>query len=192
MLNIETAPIGVLRDIRLDELDMMLEWRNAPNVRRNMYTQHVISNKEHLAWWGRVSADRSQQYLMYEFEGVPVGIVAFNSLDVVSKTASWAFYASPVAISGTGARMEFLAIEHAFKVLNLYKLQCEVFDFNKAVIKLHKKFGFNVEEIFCQHRLVGGKYFDVYRLALLCKDWESIRTKMYSKFTKSLLRSQSS
>lgn len=192
MLNIETAPLGVLRDIRLDELNMMLEWRNSPNVRRNMYTQHVISHKEHLAWWGRVGVDPSQQYLMYEFEGVPVGIVAFNALDVDSKTAFWAFYASPTAISGTGARMEFLALEHAFKVLNLHKLQCEVFAFNETVIKLHKKFGFNVEEIFRQHRIVGAKYFDVYRLTLLCEDWESIRTAMYSKFTKSLLRSKTS
>ena len=43
--------IGYLRDLHLNDLSLILEWRNSPKVRKNMYSQHEITIKEHLKWW---------------------------------------------------------------------------------------------------------------------------------------------
>lgn len=166
-----TFNIGKIRDIRIDELELMRNWRNAPNVRANMYTRHEISKEEHLAWWKEISMRDDQRYFMYEFEEMPKGIVAFTGIDEVSGNSSWAFYASPDAAKGTGSRMEFLALDYAFDVLKLHKLCCEVLAFNTPVIKLHQKYGFQVEGIFREQHLVDGEYVDVYRLGILAPDW---------------------
>lgn len=176
--------LGLLRSIGTNELEMMLAWRNAPNVRANMYTRHEISLQEHLEWWGRVQRRDDQQYFMYEFEGKPTGIVGFTELDTANSISSWAFYAAPDAPKGTGSRMEFLALDYAFTNLHLHKLACEVLAFNAAVIKLHQKFSFKVEGVLREHHLVDSEYVDVYKLGLLSREWEAHRSVMYTKLLK--------
>ncbi|MCL7751319.1 UDP-4-amino-4,6-dideoxy-N-acetyl-beta-L-altrosamine N-acetyltransferase [Guyparkeria hydrothermalis] len=176
---------GQIRDIRDEELELILSWRNAPNVRKNMYTQHEISLDEHLAWWQRVREERkNQKYLMYEKSGRPLGVVSFNDIDVQNERAMWAFYAAPEAPRGTGLAMEFLALDYAFREIGLHKLSCEVLAFNTPVIKLHKRFGFSVEGIFRAHHKIGGEFVDVYRLGMLAGEWKTARPDLEEKLAK--------
>ncbi|NUT79799.1 UDP-4-amino-4,6-dideoxy-N-acetyl-beta-L-altrosamine N-acetyltransferase [Pseudomonas brassicacearum] len=176
--------LGQLREINTAELELMLSWRNAPNVRANMYTRHEISLKEHLAWWERVQLRDDQLYFMCEIDGKPTGIVGFNDLDLVNSISSWAFYAAPDAPKGTGSKMEFLALDHAFKHMRLHKLMCEVLAFNAPVIKLHQKFNFKVEGVLREHHSVNGEYVDVYKLGILSREWEAHRSYIYAKLMK--------
>ncbi|HQS02503.1 MAG: UDP-4-amino-4,6-dideoxy-N-acetyl-beta-L-altrosamine N-acetyltransferase [Halothiobacillus sp. 24-54-40] len=172
---------GRLRRIEDSELALMLSWRNAPSVRLNMYTRHEISMDEHLAWWERLRNQSDQNYLMYEKAGKPLGIVAFNNIDLDNRHAFWAFYASPDAPRGVGSFMELLALDYAFDQLNLHKLSCEVFAFNTGVIKLHQKFGFTVEGVFRSHHLVDGAFVEVYRLGVLEDEWLQNRNPLLGK-----------
>lgn len=183
-MGVEMELFGQLRDIHADELKLMLSWRNAPAVRANMYTRHEISLKEHLAWWERVANRADQKYFMYEIEGKPTGIVAFNEINISDAISSWAFYAAPDAPKGTGSKMEFLALDYAFDKMCLHKLSCEVLAFNSAVIKLHQKFNFQVEGILREHHRVESKFVDVYRLGILDREWDAHRSFMREKLTK--------
>ena len=177
------STLGCLRNIRDDELELMRTWRNAPSVRANMYTRHEISPEEHLTWWAKTSLRSDQRYFMYENEGQPLGIVGFMLIDNINGNCSWAFYAAPSAPRGTGSAMEFLALEYAFRTLNLHKLHCEVLAFNMPVVKLHQKFGFQVEGIFREHHKVGDEFFDIYRLGLFSNEWSLKRDEMFNKLT---------
>ena len=176
--------IGHLRPIEETELELMLAWRNAPGVRQNMYTRHEISREEHLSWWVRTRELASQQYFMYEYRGQASGIVAFTGIDRGSLNCSWAFYASPDAPRGTGSRMEFLALEHVFTNMGLHKLYCEVLAFNAAVIKLHQKFGFEIEGVFKEHHRTEDAYTDIYRFGLLSRTWQMKREELLLKVIK--------
>jgi len=175
------SDFGRLRCIEDFELALMLSWRNDPRVRSNMYTRHEISMDEHLAWWDRYRNQQDQIYLMYEKSGMPLGIVAFNSIDLVSRHAFWAFYADPDAPQGVGSFMELLALDYAFDELNLHKLSCEVLAFNARVIRLHQKFGFSVEGVFRSHHLGDGAFVDVYRLGMLEDEWPEKRGQLLGK-----------
>jgi UDP-4-amino-4,6-dideoxy-N-acetyl-beta-L-altrosamine N-acetyltransferase len=177
-------PIGTLRTIRDDELELMLSWRNAPSVRANMYTRHEISIDEHRAWWERTRQRDDQRYFMYENAGKPWGIVGFNAIDPANQHAFWAFYAAPDAPRGTGTFMEFLALDHAFEALKLHKLSCEVLAFNAGVIKLHQKFGFTVEGIFRAQHKMDDQFVDIYRLAMLASEWDVKRPELQAKLEK--------
>lgn len=178
------SSLGCLRAIGSDELELMLSWRNAPPVRANMYTRHEISLDEHLQWWSRISSRADQSYYMYEFQGKPSGIVAFTGIDMANNNSSWAFYASPDAARGTGSRMEYLALECAFRNMQLHKLCCEVLSFNQAVIKLHQKFGFVTEGVLRHQHLVDGSYVDVHRLGLLADEWSAKRDEIQARLLK--------
>lgn len=175
------SKLGYLRAIKPEELELILSWRNAPSVRANMYSRHEISLAEHLAWWERIATRADQQYFMYEYQGSPNGVVAFNGIDSTNQNSSWAFYASPEAPKGTGSRMEYLALEHAFGGIQLHKLCCEVLAFNTPVIRLHEKFGFKVEGILREQHKTNCAFVDVYRLGVLASEWALRREEMLSK-----------
>ena len=175
------SQLGILRSIADVELELMRAWRNEPAVRANMYTQHEISHEEHLAWWAKTKIRADQKYFMYEMAGAPTGIAAFTGIDIQSRNSVWAFYASPTAPRGTGSKMEFLMLEHAFGTLKLHKLYCEVLAFNTPVIKLHQKFGFKAEGVFREQHKVNDDFVDTYRLGILAAEWQEQRQAMYEK-----------
>ncbi|MBL1435356.1 MAG: UDP-4-amino-4,6-dideoxy-N-acetyl-beta-L-altrosamine N-acetyltransferase [Rhodobacteraceae bacterium] len=180
----DTQSIGLLRPMANQDLEMVLEWRNAPKVRENMYTQQVISLNEHQNWWARVKDSDNAKYLIFEVDGVPTGFVSFTSVDLDHKTAEWAFFASSTAVRGTGSKMELLALDFAFSNLGLNKLNCEVLAFNTGVISLHKKFGFLEEGVFRDHKKLGGTFIDVYRLAIFATQWQDIRPKIIDNMSR--------
>ena len=157
------------------ELEMILAWRNNPNVRANMFTNHEISWEEHLAWSEKTRASNDEVYFIYCLDDLPQGVVGFNKINLLNKNSFWAFYAAPDAKRGIGSKMEFLAIEYAFNILELHKLSCEVLDFNMAVINLHKKFGFEIEGVFKENHMIKNQFFDVYRLAIFKSTWNEKR-----------------
>lgn len=170
-----TNELGELRDIQQDELAIMLVWRNAPSVRANMYTNHVISFEEHKNWWNRIQKDKKYRYLMFEHQGKPMGIVAITEINTSKKSASWAFYASPDAPKGTGSRMELLALDTALKQMELFTLNCEVLGFNKPVLRLHEKFGFETIEVIADGHSIDGKFCDIHKLLISAEKWSKIR-----------------
>lgn len=176
--------LGSLRQITSEDLELMRSWRNEPNVRVNMYTQHVISSEEHSTWWNKTKVDLKQRYFMYEFQGVPTGIASFNGIDNQNLNSSWAFYTSPLAAKGTGSKMEFLMIDFSFKELALKKLYCEVLAFNGSVIKLHQKFGFQIEGIFRNQFKIDNDFADIYRLGILSHEWYQLRDDILIKIRK--------
>jgi len=172
------SSIGLLRNINSEDLDQILLWRNAPEVRKNMYSQHEISNQEHLEWWRGVACSDDKKYFIYELNGKPHGVVGITDINHIHSTCSWAFYASQSAPRGIGSCMELLALEYIFHKLNIFKLNCEVFQFNTAVIRLHIKFGFVIEGVFRKSYFINNERMDVVRLALFSNEWAEHRLDM--------------
>lgn len=167
--------MGHLRKIREDEVELMLEWRNAPEVRMYMYNRNEIPRQTHLDWWERTKQRDDCQYFMYEDNRTPLGIVAFTGINRKHANSSWAFYAATNAPRGTGSQMEFLALDHAFGTLDLHKLHCEVLSSNHAVVRLHKKFGFIIEGGFREQFFLDGEFIDIVRLGILREEWSVAR-----------------
>lgn len=178
------SSLGTLRAIRQDELERVLSWRNAESVRRNMYSRHVISSAEHLEWWNSLQGRLDRRYFMYECSGVPLGVVGFSDLGGVDAVGTWAFYADPESPKGTGSKMEFLALDMAFGELGLRKLRCEVLEFNTAVLKLHQKFGFSIEDVPQKQHLYEGEQVGIVQFGLLSSEWQEKRPVILDKLIK--------
>lgn len=126
---------------------MVLEWRNHPDVRAVMLTDHIISSSEHEKWWQNSLINDDRCILILEKNSVPVGVILFNRINQLEKTAWWGFYLDNNSLSQqqkTEAWMqaEKMAINYATDELRLYEMYGDVVYENKAVWLLHKKFGF--------------------------------------------------
>lgn len=175
MKNIKLIPLSQ------EYLDMVLEWRNRLDVRKNMYSSHVITLEEHLLWFERICKDITKKYFIFQLNDRPCGVIGFVDINVESKSSSWAFYSGDTSIRGVGSLMEVAALDYAFNVLELEKLYCEVLEFNDPVIQFHRKHGFLQEGIFKKHHFSEGTFWDVYRLAIFKEDWGRCRDEIANR-----------
>lgn len=135
-----------------DDLPMVLRWRNHPEVRRVMFTNHEISLEEHLAWWEKTRQDASRQVLLFYYHGRPVGVVNFFDIDQQQQSCHWGFYLDSEGCRENVERLniwlglEQAAIEHAFTVIEVTTLYCETLELNRPVHQIHRKFGFEEVE----------------------------------------------
>lgn len=160
------------------------EVRNQESVRKSMYTEHEISLSEHLDWIERLQIDKRQIVFVVLIEGIVSGIVSVNAIDRLHLKSDWAFYLDENVRGGLGAALEFSLIDFAFNELGLEKLNCEVIETNKSVIKLHKKFGF-IEEGFRRDNIIKNDVrIGVFFLGLTKSDWSRDRDKVRSKHEK--------
>jgi hypothetical protein len=154
--------------------ELIRTWRNQDEIRNNMYTNHIISPEEHLAWYQKISRDPSVRYWIFSDDGIKkIGLVYLYDIDLKNRRAFWGIYMGDLRLQGKGigSRVEFAILDYVFFDLNLNKLNCEVLAFNKPAIRFYKKFGFAEEGYFKQHIFRDNRYYDVIRLAVLKDDW---------------------
>jgi UDP-4-amino-4,6-dideoxy-N-acetyl-beta-L-altrosamine N-acetyltransferase len=168
-----TAPKVELRDIRPDDRDRLLVWRNAPEVSAYMYSDHEITPQEHARWFQGIADDPRRAYWIIEMDGAPVGLANLYDIDRVHGRCAWAYYLAEPQVRGrgVGSYVEYVMIERVFGEFGLNKLWCEVLASNEAVWKLHERFGFRQEACFRQHVIKHSLFHDVFGLGLLKSDW---------------------
>lgn len=161
-----------LRALVASDLALILEWRNAPEIRRYMYTKHEISMQEHLAWFERLQCDPKSRWLIYsDSQEQPVGVASFTQHDSTGKIAFWGFYTAPNCVRGTGTGLGYEVVSYAFSELGLHKLNADVLADNVKSLSFHEMLGFKREGLFRDGHFNGEAYIDVARFGILEAEW---------------------
>lgn len=160
----------LVRPMRYEDLEIVLAWRNHPEIRRFMYTQQEISLSEHKSWFRRALRNRNKYLLIFEFHNIPRGFITFERT-IDSKIADWGFYAAPDAPKGTGRQLARSALTYAFAQLKLHKICGQAIDYNERSIKFHLSLGFQQERILREQYFDGQSYHDVVCFGLLASEW---------------------
>ncbi|QEA40063.1 UDP-4-amino-4,6-dideoxy-N-acetyl-beta-L-altrosamine N-acetyltransferase [Pistricoccus aurantiacus] len=160
--------------MQADDLDNVREWRNHPDVRRYMYTQHEISPDEHHQWFMRASQAPGTHLLIFEQNGVACGFVNITQVKQ-GPIADWSFHLAPFAQKGTGFQLGCAVLGHVFDHLTLHKLCGEALAFNERSIRLHRRLSFYQEGLLRDQHFDGVRYHDVHRFGILASDWLKAR-----------------
>lgn len=139
-----------LRKMNNCDLDLVLEWRNHPEVRIFMFNKHEIERKEHYEWFSNNSSRLDKCLLIFEVNKEPSGFIQFQLLDK-KNTACWGFYTSPSSSKGTGRQLGILALRYAFDQLGLDNVCGQALSLNKKSIEFHLNLGFSEEPISDDH-----------------------------------------
>lgn len=157
-----------LRPASDGDSEMILGWRNHPEVRQVMFTNHRISPSEHAAWWRKAMADTRHRQLVMEWDGRPCGTVNFSNIDTANGCCDWGFYFDPDAFPDGLVRlrawneMEKQSMAYATNELHCPTIRCEVIDSNTAVLSMHRRYGFC--ETGRYQRIRGNEMLSVIRL----------------------------
>lgn len=154
-----------------DDLELVLSWRNHPEVRRYMYTQREIPLAAHTHWFARASRDPERHLLVFDLAGISLGFINIHQI-ASGGIAEWGFYVAPDAPKGTGRALGAAALRYAFKAAGLHKLCGQVLAFNTRSISFHLNLGFHREGVLRQQHFDGQQYHDVECFGLLASEWD--------------------
>ena len=167
-----TSTQARVRPLTHQDLEQVLVWRNHPDVRRYMLTQHEISLEEHTRWFHRASQDPSRHLLLFENGAVPLGFVHIHQI-APGGVADWGFYVAPDAPRGTGRQLGRAALHHAFVQAGLHKLCGQALASNERSIRFHLSQGFQQEGILRQQHFHEQRYQDIWCFGLLASEWQA-------------------
>lgn len=160
-----------LRTMGRHDLGIVLHWRNHPEIREFMFTQHEISQDEHRSWFQKASISPDIKLLMFEIDSMPLGFLTFTK-KVQSSVADWGFYVSPDAPKGTGTQLGHAGLEYGFTELHLHKICGQALSHNLNSIRFHKKLGFVQEGLLRDQYSDGRQYYDILHFGILQSEWE--------------------
>ncbi|MBO9469658.1 UDP-4-amino-4,6-dideoxy-N-acetyl-beta-L-altrosamine N-acetyltransferase [Endozoicomonas sp. G2_2] len=163
--------------MRTSDLESVLGWRNHPDVRRYMYTQHEISLDEHRKWFSRASQSDETHLLIFEHANIPSAFVNVTQLRK-SPVAEWSFHLAPHAARGVGARLGIATLDYSFIELQLHKLCGEALGFNERSIRFHSRLGFRQEGLLKDQYFDGSNYYDVVCFGILSSEWSKRREEL--------------
>lgn len=168
--------ITLCREMTKADLDLILQWRNHPEIRRHMYTTHEITREEHALWYSRASVDPRKHLLIYEKNTNPLGFVGITMLND-GRIAEWGFYASPNAMKGTGKDLGDAALSYAFNTLQIYKLCGQALASNERSIRFHERLGFQREGRLRHQHFDGSTYIDVICFGLMHTEFQDSKAQ---------------
>lgn len=162
---------SLIRPMTHSDVERVLAWRNDPEVRRYMYTQHEITLTEHRAWFEQALQNPRKHLLIFEFDNQPLGFVNFNEL-ASGGIADLGFYAAPDAPKGSGRKLGQAALQYAFTQLKLYKICGQTLAHNERSIQFHQAMGFQQEGTLRDQHFDGEYYHHVICFGLLLPEWQ--------------------
>jgi UDP-4-amino-4,6-dideoxy-N-acetyl-beta-L-altrosamine N-acetyltransferase len=154
------------------EKEIVREWRNHADIKKWMYSDHIISNEEHARFIGGLKKDKKNIYwLAKDKSGGYPGVISLNRVDFSNKNAYLGIYTNPYNVKrGTGyVLIECLKVL-AFDKANLHTLKLEVIERNNLAISFYKKAGFCEEGRLRDFVFRDGRWCDVIVMGIMNKD----------------------
>lgn len=144
-------------DLSATETEMVLSWRNHPDVRSRMLHPDEISLNEHLRFIESLKNRSDKRYFLVQKATDYLGVVDLT--DITATSAELGTYANP-DLRGVGKTVMAALIDYAFTTLRLTKLIANVFSDNEKAKYLYSTFNFtetgrtthNGREMICMER----------------------------------------
>lgn len=141
MPTVKHYPKSHFRPLTEARLELVWQWRNQPEIRRNMHNDAPIRWHEHLAWFKKLQADKSRRFFLFYQEQRPIGVLNFNQRS--PGVLEWGCYLGENDVwPGSGLLLEIAALDYAVMHSEQTTLYAEVLSFNQSVIKMHRLFGY--------------------------------------------------
>lgn len=173
-----------LRSVKNEDIELIYNWRNKPDIRKHMFNDNEIEWDTHLAWFGNIINDDKNKIKIFVENNKPRGIVQINHIDTVQQTAEWGFYIGDSYRRGLGTLLAYYGLNYIFEDLGIRKLSAQVLSTNHNSLRFHEKIGFKQEGILQSHIYRDNKLIDIYLFALFDHNWKEIKIKLLEEYSK--------
>lgn len=172
MLTGERVYLAPLRD---EDLPLLFMWINDRDTALWNAPYHPVSEGDHRSWAGAIVAgtDRAFFVIKRNRDDHTIGACQLHSIHPVHRTAELQIRIGDADDRGQGLGSEAvqLLLRHAFKDLNLHRVQLHVFAQNAAAVRVYERAGFACEGTLRQAAHIDGRYVDVLVMGILHEDF---------------------
>lgn len=153
-----------LREISVNDLELIRFWRNKNHVRKQMNFSDLIKSEDQKKWF--LSLNKKTNYIFIYSEGdIDIGVVVCKITDVSKRIFDIGIYCGNEEY--LGSPINFISLvkihDYAFKKLDLSKCITSIKKDNYSVIKMDKRIGYrfkkNINIDFDQYILSKEDYF---------------------------------
>ena len=123
-------------DLKLEEKEMILQWRNHSDIRKWMYNQDEIKLEEHLRFIDSLKSSKDKLYFLVKKEDDFIGVIDFTQL-VNKESVHMGIYSNP-NINGNGKILLNKIIDYSFNNLKVKRVFSEVFAENDKAYNLYE------------------------------------------------------
>jgi UDP-4-amino-4,6-dideoxy-N-acetyl-beta-L-altrosamine N-acetyltransferase len=171
---VSETPVA-LRSLTREDADMVLRWRNSPDVAGFSLSDRLIAPDEHAAFIERVLDEDDSRYWIIEVAGRPVGLVNVEDIDDEAGTCEWGFYVAEPTERGQGIGTRALdqALRWAFEVRGVREVRAVVLVTNLPGLAVHRRLGFAEEGIAYEQAQHAGGPVDLVRFSLTAEAWRA-------------------
>ncbi len=133
--------IQLLNFTNLDgtQKEIILSWRNHPDVRQWMLHHDTISMDEHLSFIESLKNGSDKRYFLVQRDEEYLGVIDFTA--ITEDSAEFGIYGNP-SMYGVGKILMVTLIDYAFTMLHVSKLIATVFSDNEKAKHLYATFDF--------------------------------------------------
>ena len=138
----------VLKPVTIDDLELLREWRNRPDIRQCMFEQNEISSVQQRHWFSKVSVDKTQLQFVICYKEKRIGACNLKSSNSVAIdaciSAESGMYIADNKYRGTIlAFFAALALnEFAFLSLSLRAIVAKVKSSNVGALRFNEQLGY--------------------------------------------------
>ena len=159
-----------------DRIEMVRQWRNAPQIRDFMEYRETITPQMQEKWFLQLDPLRDF-YFIIEYHNAPVGLIHTSGIDWLEKSGHSGLFIHKSELLGTQVPVlaSLSMVDFFFTICALEKLHAKVMEINPVAIKYNAHLGFKPaepvsEKKFRNYTLSKPDYFNATaRLHLLTK-----------------------
>jgi RimJ/RimL family protein N-acetyltransferase len=167
-----------LRPVELSDTELIQKWHNDPKIRTRARIGElpVTYTKEESDI--RVAKDSREEIyfiVMEKSTDKPIGFIRLNFIDSVSRNMWLRFVIGDTKAWGKNLAHDALSqvLRWLFSEQNIHRVTLETYETNKRAIRFFKNLGFKQEGIVREALYVGGTYYNIIALGLLCREFKN-------------------
>ncbi len=162
-----------IREIMESDLEIINNFRSIRELMDSLLAPfryiNPESDKEWFLAYQAVRKNNIRCAICLEETNEVIGVVYLLNIDWIVRTAEFSIFIGDKNMRGKhyGERASILMLEHAFKDLNLNRIQLRVLKANTLAIGLYEKLGFRIEGIQRQAAFKNSSFHDVVIMSIL-------------------------
>ncbi|SRR5450830_1266567 len=160
-----------LRPLEREDLRFVHDLNNNASVMRYWFEEPCETFAELSSLYEDHIHDQSERRFVIDEEAQKIGLVELVEINYVHRYAEFQIIIAP-EYQGKGLALcaTRLALDYAFRVLNLHKIYLIVDTDNHKAIHIYDKAGFKVEGVLREEFFINGDYRDVTRMCIFQRE----------------------
>ncbi len=166
-----------LRPMTEEDAELIVNWRNQPELKRFFISQADFSIESHLKWFRSMkeSGRACQMMICDKQNDKPLGSVDIKDIDMENRKGEYGIFIGDKDTRGRGIGTEAakLMIRYGFDVLGLHRIYLRVIASNERARRSYERAGFKQEGYLHHDVCINGKYEDIIWMAIVNEEKES-------------------